>query len=232
MLERGFVFWCGGFATGRVWRRTGSAVSVISRYARLQSGGLLWRWVTLIAEFIEPSCFALPGRVTFANRGKSNPKRLPHYPARLRRVPSLRLAYAGPRRRAIPSPSPLAPHPCGLPHYSQPTLSRIKGAIGASRTVCLPLPLGEGWGEGKTNKQTSSQMCKPPNHRPSPMPPPAGRVEGCWKRLSGRDAAQSPMGHGWPFGLGLWRQSGARELGVAEPMLGACFLCLLFFRKE
>ena len=195
MLERGFVFWCGGFATGRVWRRTGSAVSVISRYARLQSGGLLWRWVTLIAEFIEPSCFALPGRVTFANRGKSNPKRLPHYPARLRRVPSLRQSSVGPRRRAIPSPSPLAPHPCGLPRSSQPALSRIKGAIGASRTI------GDGF--AKKLLQFKCQTCKPLNHKPAPMPPPAGRVEGCWKRLSGRDAAQSPMGHGWPFGLGL-----------------------------
>ncbi len=224
MLERGFVFCCGGFATGRVWRRTGSAVSVISRYARLQSGGLLWRWVTLIAEFIEPSCFVLPGRVTFTSRGKSNPKRLPHYPVQLRWIPSLRQAYVGPRRRAIPSPSPLAPHPCGLPHYSQPTLSRIKGAIGASRTL--------GGGFAKKLLQFKCQTCKPPSHRPAPMPPPAGRVEGCWKRLSGRDAAQSPMGHGWPFGLGLWKQSAARELGIAEPMLGACFLCLLFFRKE
>ena len=33
--------------------------------------------VKLIAERDEPSCFALPGRVTFGSRAKSNQKRLP-----------------------------------------------------------------------------------------------------------------------------------------------------------
>ncbi|SEK45727.1 hypothetical protein SAMN05216214_102291 [Atopomonas hussainii] len=33
--------------------------------------------VKLVAERDEPTCFALPGRVTFGSRAKSNQKRLP-----------------------------------------------------------------------------------------------------------------------------------------------------------
>ena len=43
---------------------------------------------------------------------------------------------------------------------------------------------------------------------------------------------ESRDGPGRPFAAGLWISDEVREPGVAGPMVGACFLCLLFFRKE
>ena len=64
------------------------------------------------------------------------------------------------------------------------------------------------------------------------MHPSAGRVEGFWKRLSGMDAAQSPKGHGWPFGLGLCKKPVAREPGATGPMVGPVSCAYYSFAKN
>ncbi len=78
--------------------------------------------------------FRPAGRLTFASRGKSKQKRLPHHPA-LRCAPGslASVLLRGSSRRAIHGPSFLARHPCLATLYATPPFGLLKGRLGAQR---------------------------------------------------------------------------------------------------
>ena len=83
-------------------------------------------FVRLIAEWASSLGFA-SRRVTFLSRQKSNQKRLPQHPARLRRVPSLQRRAGGTARGAIPGPTRLSRHPCRSSPSATLPLGLLKG---------------------------------------------------------------------------------------------------------
>jgi hypothetical protein len=67
---------------------------------------------------------------------------------------------------------PVPPHPSPLPKEREPRRPRCRGADGfrlvVRRNTILPLPKGEGWGEGKRDGRTTRVLHLRLDARPSP----------------------------------------------------------------